>query len=66
MPFAPVVGCPEFVPSFYTNTQSLQEAFHADLFESEEQRLKEQRLRDQTRDSFAARFRPLLPSFGLF
>lgn len=52
MPFAPVSGCPEFVPSFYSGTQSLQEAFHADLFESEEQRLREQRLRDQTRDSF--------------
>eukprot|EP00438_Fugacium_kawagutii_P018769 Skav219035 [mRNA] locus=scaffold511:172904:187801:+ [translate_table: standard] len=26
MPFAPVRGCPEFVPSFYSSTKSLQEA----------------------------------------
>jgi len=52
MPFAPVKGCPEFVPSLYSSTQSLQEAVSSDLFESEEQRLREQRLRDQTRDSF--------------
>lgn len=52
MPFAPVRGCPEFVPSLYSSTQSLQEAVRSDLFESEEQRLREQRLRDQTRDSF--------------
>mmetsp|Transcript_35454 Transcript_35454/g.82720 ORF Transcript_35454/g.82720 Transcript_35454/m.82720 type:complete len:659 (-) Transcript_35454:90-2066(-) len=52
MPFAPVSGCPEFVPSLYSSTKTLAEAFRQDLFASPEERQQQQLREEQTRDSF--------------
>jgi hypothetical protein len=48
LPFAPVRGCPEFVPSLYFSTESIAEAFSNNLFNPNKTRSKlaEERSRD--------------------
>jgi len=52
LPFAPVSGCPEFVPSLYFSSKNLAETFRENLFDTPEERARAQLAEKKFRDTF--------------
>mmetsp|Transcript_753 Transcript_753/g.1368 ORF Transcript_753/g.1368 Transcript_753/m.1368 type:complete len:704 (-) Transcript_753:25-2136(-) len=52
LPFAPVSGCPEFVPGLHNNAKGLAESFEADLFSTPAEKAAAAAELQRFRDSF--------------